>query len=343
MKQQYPCENRRPCAPALRLLSLALAAALVAGPLWAAGANAVEVLRKAVLARGEITYSSVGTTTWLEKGQPKASTQIVFRKKGGRERIKMQGADGQTVWLRVCDGKTVWEHHVAWKRVFQRQLPDPRRLRNRELFNLKVLSANFDVQLIETEKVAGRNAYRVRIGDPGPPLTTIREVWIDQANFVELKTQSFGRDNQPAHTVALERVNFNPTFEPGTFDFEPPAGVKPHVIQPPKFVGTVDAAARQAGFPAFLPRQVPSGFSLYTDSVAVRDLHGVTALWFQYTNGVRTFSVFERKAKPDDKAPGAGHGGTRTVRVGGYHFTIVGPLSSQEFDILEAGYEALDR
>ena len=129
----------------LRLLSVAVAAALVAGPLWAAGANAVEVLRKAVLARGEVTYSSVGTTTWLEKGQPKASTQIVFRKKGGRERIKMQDAGGQTVWLRVCDGKTVWEHHVAWKRVFQRQLPDPRRLRNRERYGYD-FSLDFEVE-----------------------------------------------------------------------------------------------------------------------------------------------------------------------------------------------------
>jgi outer membrane lipoprotein-sorting protein len=327
----------------LRFLSLALAAALIAGPLWAAGANAVEVLRKAILARGEVTYSSVGTVTGMEGGGPKTSTQTVFRQKGGRERIRMQDADGRTVWLKVCDGKTVWEHHVVWKRVFQRQLPDPQRLRNRELFNLKVLSTNYNVQLVGTETIAGRKAYRVRISRPGTPAATIREVWIDQTNFVELKTQAFGWDSKPVHTVTLERVNFRPTFEPGTFDFQPPAGIEPHVMEPPKFVGTVHAAARQAGLQALLPPQVPSGFSLYSDSVTVRDLRGVTALWFQYTNGIRTFSVFQRKAKPDDKPPGAGRGGMRTVRAGGYHFTIVGPLSPQEFDTIQAGYEALNR
>lgn len=327
----------------LRFLSLALAAALLAGPLWAAGANAVEVLRKAILARGEVTYSSVGTVAGMEGGRSKTSTQTVFRKKGGRERIRMQDADGRTVWLKVCDGKTVWEHHVVWKRVFQRQLPDPQRLRNRELFNLKVLSANFNVQLVGTETIAGRKAYRVRISRPGTPAATIREVWVDQANFVELKTQSFGLDSRPVHTVTLERVNFSPTFDPGAFDFQPPAGIEPHVMQPPKFVGTVDVAARQAGLQALLPRQVPSGFSLYSDSVTVRDLKGVTALSFQYTNGVRTFSVFQRKAKPDDRPPGPGRGGARTLLIAGYHLTIVGQLSPQEFDTIQAGYEALNR
>jgi len=49
VKQRLLSEDCRPCSPALAFLLVTVAAALVAGPLWAAGANAIEVLRKTAL------------------------------------------------------------------------------------------------------------------------------------------------------------------------------------------------------------------------------------------------------------------------------------------------------
>jgi outer membrane lipoprotein-sorting protein len=340
VKPQPMGENRWLNVTAITLLPFVIATMLAPGLVSAAGNKALDILRNAVLARGEVTYSAVATVDRIEKGQPKSNTQLIFREKGGRERIKLQGADGQTVWLRVSDGEAVWEHHVAWAKVFRRTEPDAARIRARELYNLQVLGSNFQVALLGTETIAGRQAYHIRIGDPGPPEKIIRDVWIDQSNYVELKTQEFGPDNHAVHTVALERVNFHPTFEPGTFTFEPPENVKVQVIDPPKYVGSVNSAARQAGLTAMLPQQLPPGFSLFPNLATVRELHGVTVLWFQYTNGVRTFSIFERKVQPDAKAPGPGRGGVRTIRVGDYHFTVVGPLSPQEFETIKAGYES---
>ena len=305
----------------------------------AAGDKVLDILRKAIMARGEVTYSAVATVARVEHEQQKSYTQLILRQKGGRERVKLQDADGQTVWLRVSDGKTLWEQNAAGNRVFRRDAPEPSQLRQHELYNLQVLSANFQVTLLGTEAVAGRKVYHIRIGHPGPPPMVIRDVWIDKGNYTELKTQRFGDDNRPVYTVAFQRVNFSPAFEPGTFEFEVPPDVQPRVIESPRFTGSLDAAARLAGFSALTPQQLPAGFSLFTDSVSVRDFKGVSVLWLQYTNGVRTFSVFQRKVDPGAPAPGSGRGGAKTILVGDYHITIVGPLTSEEFETIKAGFQ----
>ncbi len=325
------------------LAALALAITVGPGTVSAAGNRALEILRKAVMAQGGTTYSSVGVTTYVGGPRPKADTQIVYRKTGGKERIKVQDASGRPVWLRVSDGTTAWEHHLVSGGVFRRAQPPVDRLRQRELFNLQMLGANFDVRLVGTETVADRQAYHIWIGDSLPQPHTVREVWIDQSKYVELRTRSYDPQGRLMHSVALDRINFAPTFTADTFVFTPPAGAKVHAITPPRFVGPLDSAARQAGFAALPPPSVPRRFGLYRDMVAVRDMGGVTVLWFQYTDGIRQFSVFQRKIAPGGKQPPPGHGWARTVRSGDYHFTIVGQLLPMEFDMIAAGYGTSQR
>jgi negative regulator of sigma E activity len=80
---------------------------------------------------------------------------------------------------------------------------------------------------------------------------------------------------------------------------------------------------------------VPKGFLLYRDSVGVREFGGAPVLWFQHTDGVRTFSVFQRKAAA---AARRGLQSTNVLRVGDYQITIVGPLTPEELTTIKAGY-----
>jgi len=330
-------------ALAVPVTSLVVTVVVAPATLLAASDTALGILRRATAAQGDVTYSSVGSVT--QSGGPYAntSTQTVLRKAGGKERIKVQDAKGTLVWVRVCDGQTAWEYHPGSGAIFARTQPPIERLRKRDLFGLEMLGANYCVSLLGTETVAGRGAYHIRIHDPTPPAHMVREVWIDQSKHVELKARSYDPFGRLVHTVALERVNFAPSFTPDTFAFEPPAGLKVHTIPKPRFVGPVDAAARQAGFAAVLPPRVPPRFGFYRDLANVHDMRGVTVLWFQYTDGVRQFSVFERKIPPGGKEPPPAAGWARTVRVGQYHFTIVGQLSPWEFETIAAGYRALQR
>lgn len=317
---------------------------LSGAPVQGTPGEALEILRKAVLAQGNVTYSSVGRVTGFGPGGPRASTQIVFRKSGGKERIKIQGFRGETLWLRVCDGKTVWEQHMGpWPRLFIRTLPPPHHIRERELFNLRMLAANYDVTLVGIESLAERKAYHIRIATKSSPVRVVREVWIDQSKHIELKTQAFGPDGRLFHMVVLDRVNFAPSFDQHTFSFQVPPGVRPHVIPPPRFVGSAEAAGEKAGFRPMPPRRVPPGFALYANMVAVSDVKGVTTLWYQYTDGIRQFSVFQRQVPPGRKSPRRGLGWARTFEAGGYHFTVVGPLSPQEYEIIRTSYQPTSR
>ena len=73
--------------------------------------------------------------------------------------------------------------------------------------------------------------------------------------------------------------------------------------------------------------------------MSVREFKGVPVLWFQHTNGVRTFSVFQRRAAADAGQPKSDKGGARTVRAGDFQFTIVGRLKPDEFNTIKDGYK----
>jgi outer membrane lipoprotein-sorting protein len=320
-------------------------AALAPGLAQAVGNKAVDAMRKSVQAKDQVTYSAVAAVR-SNRGDParRGTRQIVMRQRGGYERIKLLDAEGNLVWSRVCDGKTRWDYSPGRNHVLKVTVPPHDRELAKELVNLQALAANYRLTHEGIRSLAGRSAHQVSIVYPGPPPLLIRRVWIDSQKSMTLKSEHYKDDGGIMRSVAVERVNLDPTFPPGTFRFTPPEGVKSHEIRPPRFVGALGEAARIAGFSARTPTALPTGFVFYENHVAVRDYKSNPLLWLQFTNGVRTFSIFQRPAVPDDAAHSGerddgGHRGTFSFRSGGFQITVVGPLTDDERQLIKTGYQ----
>jgi outer membrane lipoprotein-sorting protein len=308
-----------------------------------AGNRAAEILRKAILARGEVSYSAETSVSFSRPDHPpRVLREIIYRKCGGRAQVKLLDPDGKLLKRTVSDGKAEWEHLAERGRVFQRPLPDPEQQRLRDLDTLDILARNFAVSVEGTDTVAGRKAYRIGIARRGGQPVLVRKLWIDQRNYIELKTERYTSDGRVGHVMSVQRINFSPRFQPGMFSFEPPENVKPWAAPTPEFVGVLAEAQRRAGFKAILPPQLPAGFALLDNSVSVHQHKSQPVLYLRYTNGLDSFSIFQRKADPDWHPPASDSGrqrrGVQTWVTRGFHFTLVGRLQPEDVETIRAGY-----
>jgi len=93
-----------------------------------------------------------------------------------------------------------------------------------------------------------------------------RTVWVDKESYFVLKVvQISGTDGKLLETTEVTSIQYNVAIDPSVFTFTPPAGAKLD-DQRPKPVPTqgefdrqLEALARQADFPLFIPSRVPNG------------------------------------------------------------------------------------
>jgi len=329
------------------LLGAIVATAVVAlgpGIVIAAGNKAIEVLRKATLARGEVTYSGeASVTTRFGDQTPRTLKQVVHYKQGGKEQIKLLDTDGQVIVRKVSDGHNQWEYFVTRGRLLRRPLPTPQERHERDLATLDILARSFAVSLEGEDTIAGRRAYRIRIarrdGDPIP----VRKLWIDRTSFVELKSERYAEDGRVTYVTALDRINLAPELQSGIFRFQPPPNLRPRVAPAPRFCGALADAQEQAGFEAIPPSRVPRGFELLDRSVCVHEHDGHPVLLLRYTNGLDSFSMFQRRLPPDwkppEKQPGRHRGAARTWVFRSFHFTLVGRLKPEHVEMIRDSHQ----
>lgn len=317
-------------------LSIAIAA-LAPGLVVAADEKAVEIMRKSMAARNTVAYSA---TAAIVSRKPDGGTeqwsQVVYRDAGDRERVKILDHEGTLVWLRVCDGSTRYEHNLRHGSLRKSTPSDPDYRRKRDELSLTILKGNFDLAVEGADVVAGRNTHRISICKRGEPTTMLRRLWVDQQNYLELKTEVYDAQGRPTHSVTIQRIRVNPQFAPSTFQYKLPEAVEPGEVRPPLYTGTLARAAAKAGLKPLPPPELPRGFALLDGIVAVREFKGHRVLWYQHTDGLRWFSVFQRPHAPGDEPKEAS---TRRFRAGPFQITVVGSLSEEELKLIRAGYQ----
>ncbi len=331
------CQSR--CCTALVVSGFAwIALATAPRAAFAAGDRAVDILQRAVLARAQVNYSGVATLTESQPGGgTRTFTEVLYCKQGGKQSVQVKDGSDQLVVRRTCDGSTQWESYVAQGAVVRRPVPSVSERQQRDLQNLNILTRNFRTTLVGMETVAGRKAYHIRISRSGQPSALVRQYWIDKDTYLELKSEQYGDGGVLASSTTMTRVNFHPDYPPGVFTFAPPPNVKPKVADDAVFRGPLADAETRVGFSAILPRTVPAGFQLLTQSVAVVNRNGTPALWLRYTNGIDAFSLFQRKA-PGGESQAKGRFTVRQWVSGGYQFLLVGKLSSDQIEAIRGSY-----
>ncbi|MGE5620056.1 MAG: LolA family protein [Sphingomonadaceae bacterium] len=188
-------------------------------------------------------------------------------------------------WLSVSDGRDVWRYNITSNEVTVHQLAPPPSGKI-DSFGaestlgqgtidpgkaLQTSNPNVRPKLQGEERVAGRDAYVLAFppetrSASAPELNGPRTVWVDKETFFVLKAVQYsGVDGKLLSTTEVTSVQYNPAIDPALFGFTPPAGAKLDDQRPKpaptkaQFQQQMEALARQADFPLFLPSQVPNG------------------------------------------------------------------------------------
>ncbi len=321
MKQRRSTTRTRTTAVALT--------ALIAVALVAAGAEPqpMEILRQSILSRASVDFSGIRTVVVFANGQKILGVeQKIDCDAPANLRIFFLAPDSERGKLCLTTGQEHWEFTPATGRAVHTQLPPPERVIATRLEELAELAGQMRAQYVGIESIAGRQAHVVKVYTPrGVP---VKKTWVDAEHSIELKTQRFDSHGRVKSSAYYTRITFSPSFAPGLFEFEPPAGVTVVEAQRPSESMTLEEAQQKAGFRAAMPGYFPPGYSFHSDHVTVIEVGDKPTIWLSFSNGADTFSLFQRQASG---SPGPiERDRSITWQDGGYCFTLMGTLMAEE-------------
>lgn len=303
--------------------------ALMAASLAVAGSQPqpMEILRQSILSRASVDFSGIRTVVVFDDGEKVLGVQQkIDCDAPANLRIVFLAPDSERGRLCLTIGQEHWAYTPATKRVVHSQLPPPERVIANRLEELAALAGEMRAQYVGVETIAGREAHVIKVYTPrGVP---VKKTWVDAEHAVELKTQRFDSHGQVKSSAYYTSIAFSPSFAPGLFEFEPPAGVTVIEAQRPEENMTLNEAQERAGFKAVIPGYLPPGYSFHADHVAVIEAGGKPTIWLFFTNGADTFSLFQREASG---SPGPiERERSITWQDGGFCFTLMGTLMAEE-------------
>ena len=253
--------------------------------------KALDVLRQSILAQGTVSFSGLKTVVIFQVGEKvRGYQEQVYEKAPGKRRWAVIAPEDQRGRLCIRSGQVQWEYSPKHARVVRRELPTAEDLCAQRLTDLDRLRTRMRIQHLGTETIANRPAHIILVSTrQGVP---VKKTWIDTEHYVPLKTQQFDCKGFIKSSAYYEAINYQPQYADGMFDFTPPAGCTVQNAPPP-------------------PRRMKQ-----------------VILWLPFSNGVDTFSIFQR---PLGAPPPAGRAGrSLSWHVGDFSFTLVGGLPQDE-------------
>jgi sigma-E factor negative regulatory protein RseB len=153
--------------------------------------------------------------------------------------------------------------------------------------NLEGAFANYNIRLVGSDKIAGRETYVIR-ASPKRGGEACRRIWVDKKSYLTLRTQVERPSGAVVSSCGFTRITIDPTDVSPT-DF----AIIGKVIGVPE-AGRVD-------FHVEKPRYLPKGYKPV--GLAKDKVSGHLCVHLQFSNGVNTISLFERRSDCNTCAP----------------------------------------
>jgi outer membrane lipoprotein-sorting protein len=186
-----------------------------------------------------------------------------------KARVSVLDNQAERVW--TTDGKSAWAYDSSRREAVKLTVPEHKTAKPEKAVPsydpqavakqfLDAIDPTTKVEVSGTEKVAGRDAYKLRLV-PKTDKTTVGSVTlaIDSKTWVPLDVTVMPRTgNDPAVEVGFSSVSFDVPAA-STFTFTPPAGVKVTDKKVPSQVGPKRVAPKQVEPKQVEPRQTKPG------------------------------------------------------------------------------------
>lgn len=291
-----------------RRLLLAIIAATLA-PAAVLAATATDVLRRAEVADRYVSYRGMKSATVSLGSRTATATLKVIHLKPDKTRTEYFAPAPLAGVILVDNGSEVWKFHPkeeAWEPMFTRVRP-PMEAISRQA------ARNYEIRLVGTDEVAGREVYVIH-AEPKREGESARRLWIDREFYLIVGTQVESPSGKVVNSARFTRVEFNPD------------DISPTIFRPSGKIKSVSASAGPPGFAAAKPSYLPDGYRLV--SISCVNVNGCSSTLLQFSNGVNTVSLFQQKA--NGKTPPKQLKGS-LVNVLAWnrsdmHFTLMGDL-----------------
>jgi len=159
------------------------------------------------------------------------------------------------------------------------------------------------------ETIAERSAAIVVLTVPNGALGAgriLRKLWIDEQTGILLKIQKLNAEGQTTSTTTMESITVNPTTPISPSEFQPQfQGATITPLFPEPQYRTMLEAQGKLPFTPLQPQYVPENFHLdgvwgFGEDRTHPYLHSVL---LRYTDGVASFSLYERLVPPANQTP----------------------------------------
>lgn len=263
---------------------LAVAAVLIAIPSGVQGMTAAQIARRAYEADRYVSYRGIKSTFVRTGGmQTRAIIKVVHLApdKLRKEYFAPASLAGTVV---VQNGRQVWKYDPydpVWKGASSDRYGPERSI------NCKIALDNYDVKLVGSAKIAGRDTHVIRAvhKNGSEPRRTI---WVDKQYFLVLKTVAETPEGVLRSSSGFTSITINPSdISPGIFAV---AGKVQTFPTPPGL-----------DFRVQKPSYLPKGYKMI--GITKETACGHPCAHLQYSNGVNTISLFERKFTGSSRAP----------------------------------------
>jgi len=308
-----------------------------------AASSGIALLRAAMAADSRISYA--GTVTSVVYGPRTAAATVV--------RIEHRAPTSWRIWyvapadaygrLIVSNETTTYQYEPSTGRVYSNPWSESAPPVAGE-FDVARAAQNYAVDLGAATSVAGRPVDTISLTSKYSG-SLIERFWIDAKTQIVLRRERYHPDGSLAFKSEFDSVRYVNDLPSELFDLSVPPGMM--LVQGAAYSpATTDLTPLAAAvhFKLVAPRDLPEGFQLEKGNVATHD--NVEALQFVYSDGLRTFSLFEsasaRLPKFESESHAISVGGaagqfayeTGVTLVSwlntGLNFTLVGDLAPRE-------------
>lgn len=290
---------------------IGIALCVVLGRGVAFGVGAADIAQKAHNADKDVSYRGVKTASVSANGATMSSVVKIVHLKPDMTRKEFFSPLALAGTILIMDGTDVWRYtprEGLWEQVRCESVG--------ECSPCSRALSNYDIQLVGTEKVAGRDTYLIR-AIPRHPSDRTHAMWVDKHCYLTLRTQTETVGGRVVSSSWFTTIEINPK------DISLSAFAVTGKVKTPTKPGRADFQVRK-------PTYLPKGYRLVSVSRVSANCHYCAHL--QFSNGANTISLFERRTGVETAAPRVPDKLSTIVTWTreGVLFTLIGDLSRDE-------------
>lgn len=249
---------------------------ILLAPVCVFGASATDLMRRAQDADKYVSYRGFKiATVHFAGGMTHASLKVVHLKPD-ETRTEYYTPNALAGIILIQEGEELWKFSPAddsWRRLRSSNLSGPED-------QICCVFENYELRVIGTDTVAQRPAFVVH-AVPRHSGETARRIWVDKEFYLVVRTQVESPRGSIIDSSKFTSIKFNPgNISHSSFKIN---GKVKKCPQPSK-----------VKFRTMVPSHLPKGYKLIGKTSICAGGHSCVHL--QFSNGINTISLFQRKA-----------------------------------------------